>query len=333
MSSVCSSDRFILKAAPELGPNKYFYWDKNLKLINNATYSSITDFYELNTGSIIDVINSGNGAIYLVTKSGTSSIVQYTPMPSTSGDYHNTLLKATVTGTTLVFSMYSPVAKETTTYTYQMQAFDNASPANPITPCFNNYQIPEGTILLTFCDGFTKNTVAADSSGNAVLTQQANSTFCGYSAPPVPFRFSQEIEIEYKACILPNPIMLVWKNTLGGWDYWLFQKTQTKTITTDTLGSFATNYTRISDITNPETEIGKSSQGKIIVGAEQLTLQQKIGISKVLESNKVYILNQDGTINRQIKISPGSFLEEETEGQLHTIEFEILDVKRNLIQN
>lgn len=331
MASVCDSQYFILQLVPG-ETTQYFVWDKIGKSLVIRTYSSVPDFYRLDDGSIIDVIESG-GAVFLVVKADDSIVYSLVPLFSTSGSGYNTLLSASVTGTTLTVVMYSVIAKETTTQTFTMQGLDDDSPANVITPCFNDYLITENTILTSWCDGFILNEVITDYLGNADLVQTANSVTCGYSAPAGPFRVSEEIEVEYKSCILSNPLFMVWKNTLGGWDYWLFQKNQVESTITDSLGVFIKDYTSIADVTNPEEERGKTARGRIVLGAEGLTTQQKNGIKGILLSNAVYILNQDGTVNRKVQLIPGTFITGETQANVHSIEFEINDVVINTIRN
>lgn len=331
MAVICTIRDYII--AQKVGsPGVYWYWDKDLKTLLSRPYASVTDFFELNEGSVIDVI-AASGLVAVVTK-GSDPIypINFVQLFSTSGDPYNTLLSATVLDGVLTVVMYSTTAKETTTITFPMQVTDNDSPANDFTPCFNDYEIADDIILTSWCDSFTLNEVKT-LDGEAVVIQTANSVTCGYQIPLEPFRISKEIEIEYRDCVLSNPVYFVWKNTLGGWDYWLFQKNQTEHIDVTTLGSFQKNYNVISDINNPETERGKNAVPRIIFGADNLTLQQKIGIQEILLSNKVYILNQDGSVNREVKVLPGSFLVQETEKNLHEIEFEILDVEINTIRN
>lgn len=326
MSVICTIRDYIL--APVDGfPGTYYYWDKELKALLARVYASIDDFFELDEGSIIDVANFGSG-VYLVLKGNSTTIITYQLLTSTSGDPNNTLLTASVTGSTLTVTMYSTTAKETTTFTFDMQVVDDNSPANAFTPCFNDYEIPDNTILTAWCDGYTYNEIVTD-GGVAELNQTFNSVICGYSVPLTPFRFSEEKQVEFRSCVLTNPTMFVWKNALGGWDYWLFEKYNIETLETDTLGTFQKNYDRISDITNPTTERGKTAQPKIVYGANDLTQQQKIGLKGLLTSNKVYILNQDGTINRDVRILPGTYLINNSQG----LEIQIEDVPLNTIRN
>lgn len=333
MSVVCTTRDYILSAV-DGSPSIYWYWDKQLKQVLQRSYGSITDFYELSTGSVIDVVESA-GKVYVVTKGDSITPVVYNLLTSTSGDENNKLLSATYAsspGGTLSVSTYAMVAKETTNFALAMQLFTTDSPAVAITPCFNDFIIADNIIITAWCDGFILNEIIT-TSGVANLVQTANSITCGYSAPIDPFRFSEEIEIEYQSCVLINPVAIVWKNAIGGWDYWVFQKNQTQHIDTASLGSFTKEYSKISDVNNPITERGKVATTRMILGAESLTTDQVNGIKSLLTTNKAYILNPDGSVNREVSVLPGTFLIMETEALRHDIELEILDIPINTIQN
>lgn len=330
MASVCSTTQYII--APTGSPNQYWYWDKVNEVIDTATFSSVSDFYELSPGSIIAVSEKSN-QVYVITKApGNGFPINEITLTSTSGDVYNKLLYAVVVGGTLTVSMWAINAKETTTYTFQMQTMTTDSPAIEITPCFKNFSIQDGIIINSWCDGFTLNEIITG-GGSANLLQTPNSVTCGYSAPIVPFRFTEEKEIEYRHCVLLSPVYFVWKNTLGGWDYWLFQVNQTQHIDTVTLGYFQKNYSKISDISNPQSEIGKQATRRMILGADDLTIQQIQGLKGLLISNKIYILNQNGNVNREVIVLPGTFLIQDTSDSLHSLEFEIQDVVLNTITN
>lgn len=328
MALVCSTQYYILGLV-DGETNLYHVWDKINKTTQLITYSSVSDFYELNDGSIIDVVQTGS-FVALVIKADPTSLIF---LPSTSGDYYNTLLSATVTGGILTITMYAMTANETTVLTYAMQTDDGGSPPVSITPCFNDFNLTTGTIIKQWCDGFTLNQVIYYTSPEGVQTLQTeNSVLCGYVAPAGPFRITEEKIIEYRNCIYRNPVFFIWKNTLGGWDSYLFDRNQVEDLETTSLGSFASDYTRIGDITNPETEIGKEARGRITYFADNITLQEKIGLKQLLISNKVYIW-AEGEISREVKVLPGSFLIQETKKYLHQMSFEIMDVPINTIKN
>jgi hypothetical protein len=330
MANVCGTRYYILST---LSPGTYNVWDKQDKVIRAISFGSVTDYYELNSGSIIDVIEQ-SGFVYLVIAGSPVENVNFVPLSSTSGDYYNVILSAYVSAGNLVVIMWATTMREITTLNFPMQVFDSDSPANPITPCFNDYNLPDNTILQAWCDGFTLNEAVYTSSPFGVtIVQTPNSTLCGWNPPIEPFRFSEQKTIEYKGCVLNNPIYIVWKNLVGGWDQWLFEKTQTETIQVNSLGSYTESYDKISDTNNPESEIGRTAKPRIVLGAENLTTSQVLGLKGLLLSNRVFIVNQDGTVNRRVKLIDGSFTIRKTDEFVHDIEFEIDDVAINTIKN
>lgn len=332
MALVCGIRDFILQLVPGES-NVYYYWDKIDKVIRSRAYASVDDFYQLNDGAIVDTIESG-GVVYLVTKNNSGSVVDYLPLSSTSGDYYNKLISATVSGTTLTVVMYALIAKETTTLTFALQSFTNDSPADAITPCITNFVETEGTVITSWCDGFTLHQIVVTQSPSGIVeTVTANSVTCGYSAPADPFRVSEEKIVKIKRCTYANPVYFVWKNTLGGWDYFLFDRNQTENIQTESEGTYAKYYTRIGDTTNPEGEIGKLARTRTVYYANSLTTDEKDGIITMLYSNKVYIINESGVIQKEVRILEGSFLWKETKNTFHEISFEVFNPPINTIKN
>lgn len=331
MAQVCDIRYYIL-ALVEGETNLYHVWDKVSKNVTLITYSSVTDFYELNPGSIIDVVETGPFVTLIV--KGTTNPIDNIFLGSTSGDYSNILLSATVTGGILTVVMYARTAREVTTLTFSLQTQTNDSPPEEITPCFNDFELTDGSVITQWCEGTTLKQVIYTQSPSGVTEESTpNSPSCGYVPPPeTNIRVTEIKTIDFETCIPRNPVYFVWKNTLGGWDYWLFGTTQSESLQTESLGTFSNDYNRIGDITNPETEIGKEARNRIVYTALQLTDGQKNGLLELMYSNKVYILNQDGSINRQVKILPGSF-QFETKNTLHELTFEILDKPINTIKN
>jgi len=332
MANVCSTRYFILSLV-EGETDLYNVWDKDIKQVVLQTYASVPDFYELSPGSVIDAVQSGQ-FVFLVVK-GTTSIVDNIFLQSTSGDYYNTLLSATRSGSTLTVVMYASTAREITTRVFEFQTQTNDSPPLDITPCFNDFELTDGSVIKQWCEGTTlKQVIYVQSPQGVEEVNTINSIACGYVTPPeTNIRVTEIKGIDYVSCDFKNPVYLTWKNTLGGWDYWLFESNQTENIQTESIGSFTKDYTRIGDITNPDQEIGKTASKRITLYAVSLTTDQKIGLSQILYSNKIYIVNKDWTINREIKVLPGTFLLRETKNVLHEISFEILDAPINTITN
>lgn len=333
MATVCSISEFVIAPYPLL-TNTWWVWDKTNKDVVLRTYNTgVPDYYNLSAGSVIDVVENA-GTVYLISRLyNPNQPVIYFTLFSTSGSDQNKLVSAILVGYTLTVTMFSPATQETTVLQFQMQQYTTTSPATLITPCFNNFSLPPDTILNSFCDGFTLNEYKTNEDGEVELIQTFNSVTCGYSAPIPPFRISEELEIKYENRCFENPVYLVWKNKVGGWDYWLFEQRQISTITTESIGYFGVYYDDISEITNDVTEIGTTTGKITTLFADMLDNYEKIGIESIVDSPKVYVLNQDGTINRAVSVAKGSFVSIDTNDKMHTISIDLIEPNINTLTN
>lgn len=334
MSNYCSDSIWYFSRVPEFGSGWFAAWNKNTK-ISTISYLG-TDpigFYDMTADHIIDVIQDSNG-VSLVLFDSTGSVSNQAKtkrilLQSNSGDFTNKLLFAEKIGSTISIYFYAFIAKEITHITFGIDSV----------ACFNNFSLDINAVIQQWCDGTTQITIKHNGSGGITTTNDLNSLSCGYidqggeSPPLTDIKITQTIGIDYYECNFKNPIFFVWKNTLGGWDSCLFDITQTESIDTASTGIFVKDYTRIGDTTNPETEVGKSARGRTVYTREQLTTQQKIALTEIYYTNKIFIVNKDGTINREVKVLPGSFLIRETKEELHTISFEVQQPQINTISN
>lgn len=125
-----------------------------------------------------------------------------------------------------------------------------------------------------------------------------------------------------------EPIYLCWLNELGGWNYYLFHKTQLHALAT---GDEKTYKTNIEDLANAESSnevLSLSSYEKITAGAENLTLNDIKLIATMLDSLKVQLLMNpltwvaDGAPVWQTVIPDrGTFSTYATGQERHNIEF------------
>lgn len=337
MALTCSTNRFVL--APAATAGWFWYWDRNERYINSAFFLSVDDYYELPDFAVIGATNYYDpNQVHLMVKIPLVGPVNFPAqgivLQSTSGDTNNKLLSASVSGYVLTVKMWALTAKEVTTLTFAMpQVYNGESPAELFPSCFTNYQLPLNEVVSAYCDGFVRTEIKSDGAGGVTITQTANSEACGYVAPLEAVVFTETKEVEYRRGCFKNPMYLTWKNLKGGWDSWLFQNNQLETVTTESLGEFFRHYESIADLKSTSTEIGKLAKPTITLSAEYLTLDEKRNISKILYSNKVYILDSSGEILKEVKVSQGSFLIEETKKSLFSIDFQIELPQINTIRN
>jgi hypothetical protein len=340
MTDYCSSTLWYFSTVPEFGDGWFAAWNKLTKKSSLSYIGSIPiGFYQLGADWIIDVKES-SGGVYLVVFDSTGNDTNKVKtrdilLTSTRGDINNKLLYTKRTGSVLDIYMYALIAKEVTHITY----YFNGGISVPPVPCFDDFSLDINDAVQQWCDGTTQITIKHNGTGDITTTYDLNSLSCGYidqsgaSPPLTDIKITETIGIDYYECNLRNPVFFVWKNTLGGWDSCLFDGTQTESIDTSSVGNFVKDYIRIGDTTNPETEIGKTARGRTVYSRDQLTKQQKIALTEIFYTNKIYIVNKGGSVNREIKILPGSFLIQETKEELHTISFEAQQPSINTIRN
>lgn len=199
-------------------------------------------------------------------------------------------------------------------------------------PCHPGFSLAEDVVLTANCEGYTRNEWYHDGDGGLNIVSTPNSSICGYVNPSENTDITVEQLVRVVHCDPVNPIMLVWKNSLGGWDQWLFSVTQTNRMDTDSLGSVGTPIWELETAEQTEKEIGKEKSDSIVLGADNLSKQEKTGIEQVLTSNIVYQIFRDGS-KRRVKVNSGSFISSVTSSNLQSIEFEIVLPGSFLISN
>lgn len=243
-----------------------------------------------------------------------------------SGDLNNILLKLEVNASaspqTITAYIYSILTKEVTVINFPLYA----------DYCIDAFSVPDTTIIYQKCNGTTLQRYYHDGNGGVTLVETADSDICGYVAPVPEIRVTEKLSVEIKNCDVANPVFLVWKNSLGGWDSWVFGRTQTIKDNVDTLGKYRQDFGDISTISNPVHEIGRISTPSMILGADNLTPDQRIGISGILKSNRIYLCSADLLTRQEVNINTGSF-PIETIDTSDYIEFEIILPEDNLLSN
>ncbi len=129
-----------------------------------------------------------------------------------------------------------------------------------------------------------------------------------------------------------NPIYLAWVNTLGGWDYWLFEKTQKVNLGT---GNIKTSDVYVEDLTKATgtTEtVSKQAADKVTLGAT-VDIETFNAVRGVIYSPKVLkLVNQDPVkwVTVQVEQTSVSY---ETKDSTADIEFSIILPEINIQSN
>lgn len=337
-SGYCDIGRYVYRHVVGGGNTAIWQWMKSTKIPNTYSFS-VEAGTTINApeGTIIDVIRD----IAPVTGQVQTALIIYDSsvnggdapdypkfylrkvlITGSNGSNKMVLLKVEATSSPSLLRVYcfNFVSEE-------VEVFDFDAP-----PCIDDFSFPTSSIIKSKCSGYTRTQFYHDGNGGVTTVNVVNSPQCGYVAPTIESTVSKKQRIEIRqAC--KNPIFIKWKNLLGGWDQWVFERKQTLSTDIVSRGTLRRTVFDIDQITNPVTELGKDSQPKMVLGADDLTSQQKIGLMQLLTSNKVMILNQDMVTFREVRITPGSFLIRETDAGSNSIEFEVIEPEINTIGN
>lgn len=121
-------------------------------------------------------------------------------------------------------------------------------------------------------------------------------------------------------------IYIKWINSLGGWNYWLFSKGQTQTKTKDN-GSLNNDFENLEDTISPLVSLGKTSANTIKVQQKRIISQDKILLSDLLDSAKVYLFTgtpfSQNTFNDwiEVNLTNGSFTIENPRSNMYQFDF------------
>lgn len=141
---------------------------------------------------------------------------------------------------------------------------------------------------------------------------------------PAPQRVTEKKRIDVEFCTPQNPVCLKWINLLGGWDYWVFGKTQTIVQNSEILSDV---LRPIDDLENSDTYsdvVSRSAVEKWILGVSQAPVVKVRGLRGLLKSPKVMLLvSQSPEQWQTVRVLGGDFPVEETLYQFYDLEVQI----------
>lgn len=129
-------------------------------------------------------------------------------------------------------------------------------------------------------------------------------------------------EIDYLDCIPQNPLQLMWLNSLGGMDTWVFSRHQEFSADVSDVDLFepVINYLQVEN--SRQKVLSKELLYVVNLGYEQLNTQQVLGISRVLSSALVYA-NFEGYFV-QVVVKAATYKVFDTGESRHKLEFDII---------
>jgi hypothetical protein len=169
----------------------------------------------------------------------------------------------------------------------------------------------------------------AASNYNPAATQDDGT--CVFPPAPV-YDVMHPITIEVRRCIEENPVMLVWKNNLGGRNHWLFSYRQQVGRETTELGLYELYSDELETQQVQQQTLGRLTLPTMVIGADNLSRNQYETISGIVDSPFVERLFQDGKRYRVI-VRTGSLPAYDTQDSTHGIELTIELPRVNNITN
>jgi len=105
-----------------------------------------------------------------------------------------------------------------------------------------------------------------------------------------------------------NTFYVRWLNSLGGWDYWLFQFKIYETDKVESVGTYQKYFDSIASAKSFENYIGKNITPQVQVAAEFITPDEAIGLRSLKTSPSVEWYNEETSSWIGVRVEPSSFL-------------------------
>ncbi|UPT66916.1 MAG: hypothetical protein M0D57_21225 [Sphingobacteriales bacterium JAD_PAG50586_3] len=121
-----------------------------------------------------------------------------------------------------------------------------------------------------------------------------------------------------------NEVMLVWRNQLGGWDYYLFDNRHTSTLSVSNGNVFEPWVEDLANVSTQQNPLTKTAFETIQLAASSIDQNDVEGIKGLLKSIAIYIIETDAPhALTRVTIEPGTWQVSDTKSALSEIEFTI----------
>jgi hypothetical protein len=119
-----------------------------------------------------------------------------------------------------------------------------------------------------------------------------------------------------------NEVMLVWRNLLGGWDYYLFDNRHTTSISVDNGSYFEPWVEDLSNASNLKSTLTKTAFETMQLAASNIYQNDVEGLKGLLKSIAVYIIETASPYAlTRVTLEPGTWQVNDTKSALSEIEF------------
>lgn len=107
-------------------------------------------------------------------------------------------------------------------------------------------------------------------------------------------RITEVKTIKIRSVNCSNALALQWGFTGGGWGFWVFEHRQIFDLQGDAPRLYEVDVPMLSTATGNKAILQQGARESVTVYAEQLELQEVIGLRTILTSRKVYEIDQAG---------------------------------------
>lgn len=189
----------------------------------------------------------------------------------------------------------------------------------------NNFTISNTEIIDSSCLGTTKREVYYNGS-ELVNINFENSTECGFIAPPPGLQVFEAKVIKIDHSCHPNPVFLKWRNSLGGWDQFMFDYDQQLELSTKDTGQVKNYLSDISSTSSNVFDLEKVVDNSFVLGSDKLTENEYNGlVPDLLISPSVYIVYPIGNGKRDLRVQvKGGTYSTNKKDKRYALEFEIV---------
>jgi hypothetical protein len=118
---------------------------------------------------------------------------------------------------------------------------------------------------------------------------------------PITFNVKRSME---QSC---NTFYVRWLNTLGGWDYWLFEGKVYEALNVENGNNYESYFDNISGISDFENVTFKNVSPAVQVGSSTLTRNEAEGLKILTTSPKIYWYNEEFSKWIGVIVQPGTF--------------------------
>jgi hypothetical protein len=118
-----------------------------------------------------------------------------------------------------------------------------------------------------------------------------------------------------------------WINTLGGWDYWLFEGKIYEGLKVENGNNYESYFDNISDTKDFENVTFKNVSPAVQVGSNTLTKNEAEGLKILPTSPKIYWYNEELSKWIGVRVEPGTFNIRSTKDDYFNVELTFVKPK------